>query len=66
MTIVTGTDAPIARVEIVHVTVPFVLIGGPEQILAGLTDKKFTPPGKASVTTTAVAVFGPLFVTCTV
>ena len=62
--IVIGTDAPIARVEIVHVTVPFVLTGGPEQTLAGLTDTKFTPSGSTSVTTTVVAVLGPLFVTC--
>ena len=64
VTIVIGKDAPDARLEIIQVTVPLVLTGGPAQILAGLTERKLTPAGSTSVTVTAEAVFGPLFVNC--
>ena len=63
-TIVIGIDAPAATLENIQVTVPFELTGGPVHTFAGLTERKLTPTGSASVTTTLAAESGPLFVTC--
>ena len=55
--------APEASVLTLQVRVPFLFVQVPWVELA---DLKVTPEGKVSVTTTPVAVLGPLFVAVTV
>jgi hypothetical protein len=63
--IVIVTDAPCARLPMLHVTVPLACAHVPADAPVHVAAPNVTPAGSVSVIVTPVAPLGPLFVTTT-